>query len=455
VAGLAKINPARKNGRLFTSVRGIMLTASMIAKKRDGKELSEAEIRFLIRGFVEQSVADYQMTALAMAIFFRGMTAQETAALTIAMLESGDTLPRGRRQTGDGDRPRVDKHSTGGLGDKVSLILAPLLACHDVIVPMISGRGLGLTGGTLDKLESIDGFQFQLDDDARSRQLETIGCCIIGASDRIAPADRKWYALRDVTATVESIPLITASILSKKLAASLDHLVMDVKVGSAAFMKDREQATGLAQSLVSTGARAGLPTTALLTDMDQPLGRAVGNAIEVNEVLQCLDGDGPDEVNQLTIELCARALVDARRYQMLAEARDALWRSIHSGAAKERFFQMVAAQGGTFNGPLPLAARTEIVSDSSGFVAELDCETLGRSVVELGGGRRKADDSIDPTVGLEVLVRIGDKVDRGQPLIHLYADNAPADLHNQLRSTIGLSPDPVNKRPLIIDTITQ
>lgn len=432
-----------------------MLTASIIAKKRDGNELSEAEIRFLIRGFVEQSVADYQMTALAMAVFFRGMTARETAALTIAMLESGDTLPRAHRQIGNPDRPRVDKHSTGGLGDKVSLILAPLLACHDVIVPMISGRGLGLTGGTLDKLESIAGFCFQLDEGARQRQLDAIGCCIIGASDRIAPADRKLYALRDVTATVESIPLITASILSKKLAASLDHLVMDVKVGSAAFMKNREQATRLAQSLVSTGAQAGLPTTALLTDMDQPLGRAVGNAVEVNEVLQCLDGDGPEEVNQLTVELCAHALVDADRYQTLAEAREALWRSIDRGAAKERFLQMVAAQGGKLDGPLPLAARTEIVSESFGFVSEIDCETLGRSVVELGGGRRKADDSIDPAVGLEVLVRIGDKVNRGQPLIRLYADSAPANLPNQLRSAIGLSPDPVNKRPLIIDTITQ
>jgi pyrimidine-nucleoside phosphorylase len=430
-----------------------MLPASVLAKKRDGKELSEAEIQFLIDGFVDHTVADYQMTAFAMAVFFRGMTAAETAALTLAMLNSGDRLPRSRRDHAQSDMPRVDKHSTGGLGDKVSLILAPLLACHDVLVPMVSGRGLGMTGGTLDKLESIPGFQIRLDDDHRDRQLDSIGCFIIGASDRIAPADRRLYALRDVTATVESIPLITASILSKKLAASLDHLVMDVKVGSAAFMKDRRQATALANSLVQTGAKAGLPTTALLTDMDQPLGMAVGNAVEVNETLQCLEGSGPQEVNELTVQLSAHALVDCKRYKTLVEARDALWQSLHSGAAKERFFKMVAAQGGAISGPLPLAPATEVVAQDSGFVESLDCETLGRCVVEMGGGRRKADDSVDPTVGLEVLVRIGDKIDRGQPLIKIYHKDKLTNLTNELRNAIRLTAAPVDPRPLIIDTI--
>ena len=430
-----------------------MLPASILAKKRDGEELSESEIQFLIRGFVQHTVTDYQMTAFAMAVFFRGMSAAETAALTLAMLESGDRLPRTSTDNFRTDKPRVDKHSTGGLGDKVSLILAPLLACHDVVVPMVSGRGLGLTGGTLDKLESIPGFKFHLDQNQRDRQLDSIGCFIIGASDRIAPADRALYSLRDVTATVESIPLITASILSKKLAASLDRLVMDVKVGSAAFMKDRHQATFLANSLVQTGAKAGLPTTALLTDMDQPLGRAVGNAVEVNETLQCLDGGGPAEVNQLTVELCAHALVDSKRYQNLAEARAALWESIHNGAAKERFYKMIAAQGGSIAGPLPLAPATQVVSDSSGFVESFDCECLGRCVVEMGGGRCRADDSIDPTVGLEVLVRIGDKVDRGQPLMAIYTHSQTPNLISELRTAVRLVPDIIAPRPLIIDTI--
>jgi len=430
-----------------------MLPASILAKKRDGKELSESEIRFLIGGFVRHTVTDYQMTAFAMAVFFRGMTAAETAALTHAMLESGDRLPRPSANNHHHDKPRVDKHSTGGLGDKVSLILAPLLACHDVVVPMISGRGLGLTGGTLDKLESIPGFQFHLDDNQRDRQLDSIGCFIIGASDRIAPADRALYSLRDVTATVESIPLITASILSKKLAASLDRLVMDVKVGSGAFMKNPQQATALARSLVQTGAKAGLPTTALLTDMDQPLGRAVGNAVEVNETLQCLDGGGPAEVNQLTVELSAHALVDSKRYPNLAEARNQLWQSIHSGEARERFDQMIAAQGGSLAGPLPLARATQVISESTGFVAAIDCERLGRCVVEMGGGRRRADDAIDPTVGLEVLVRIGDHVDRGQPLMIIYTHSEAANLINDLRTAVKLVGDNVAPRPLIIDTI--
>ncbi len=430
-----------------------MFPASIVAKKRDGKELSESEIRFLIRGFVQHTVTDYQMTAFAMAVFFRGMTAAETAALTLAMLDSGDRLPRSSPDNLRNDIPRVDKHSTGGLGDKVSLILAPLLACHDVVVPMISGRGLGLTGGTLDKLESIPGFQFHLDDNQRDRQLDSIGCVIIGASDRIAPADRALYSLRDVTATVESIPLITASILAKKLAASLDRLVMDVKVGSGAFMKNRQQATALARSLVQTGANAGLPTTALLTDMSQPLGRAVGNAIEVNETLRCLDGSGPAEVNQLTVELCAYALVDSKRYPDLATAREQLWQSIHSGAARERFDRMISAQGGSLDGPLPLARATRVISESTGFVAAIDCERLGRSVLEMGGGRRRADDVIDPTVGLEVLVRIGDKVDHGQPLMIIYTHGDTTNLVNDLRAAFKLVADNVTPSQLIIDTI--
>jgi len=426
-----------------------MHTASILAKKRDDQELSEAEIRFLVDGFVDGSVADYQMSALAMAVVIRGMTAQETAALTLAMLDSGERLSR------LDDVQRVDKHSTGGLGDKVSLILAPLLACHGVCVPMISGRGLGLSGGTLDKLESIPGLQTRLAPDARDRQLQQIGCFIIGADDRIAPADRRLYALRDVTATVESVSLITASILAKKLAASLDHLVMDVKVGSAAFMKTRQQATALAQSIVQTGAKAGLPTTAVLTDMDQPLGQAVGNAIEINEVLLCLQGDGPPEVNQLTVHLAAQVLVDAGQYPTIAQASESLWQTIRSGLARQRFDQMIAAQGGKLSGSLPLAPESRLLAPRSGFVQAIDCVTIGRCVVEMGGGRQRASDSIDPTVGLRLHVRIGDAVEKGQPLISCYAHADTERFQQILARVFALADHAVDSRPLIIDTIDQ
>lgn len=282
-----------------------MLASTLLAKKREGHALTDEEIRFLIGGFCSGEVADYQMSALAMAICIQGMDSREVLTLTRAMLESGDLLPRGK--TGE-SRPRVDKHSTGGLGDKVSIILAPLLAACDVDVPMISGRGLGLTGGTLDKLESIDGFQTQLPPDQSLRVLREVGAFIVGASERIVPADRRLYALRDVTGTVESIPLITASILSKKLAANLNALVMDVKTGSGAFMKTQQQATELAESLVRVGRQAGLPTSVILSDMDQPLGQSVGNAVEINESVAVLEGHR-GEVRDLTIELCAELLM--------------------------------------------------------------------------------------------------------------------------------------------------
>ena len=293
-----------------------MITANLLVKKREGHELTDEEIRFLVDGFCEGSVADYQMSAFAMAVCLRGMTPREVATLTRAMLESGDVLPRDV----SGDTPRVDKHSTGGLGDKVSLILAPLLAACDVHVPMVSGRGLGLTGGTLDKLESIPGFRTDLSPQQSARVLKDVGAFIVSASEAIVPADRRLYALRDVSGTVESIPLITASILSKKLSANLDALVMDVKAGDAAFMKTTGDARALAQSLERVGDEAGLPTTVLVTDMDQPLGKAVGNANEVNESVTVLKADRRDDpsielVRELTIELCAAPVGQRQRRQ--------------------------------------------------------------------------------------------------------------------------------------------
>lgn len=433
-----------------------MLPASVIAKKRDGGELTRAEIRFLIDGLVSGQVADYQISAWAMAVFLRGMTPQETAELTLAMLDSGERLPISPRSGDATNRarlPRADKHSTGGLGDKVSLILAPLLACHGVVVPMISGRGLGLTGGTLDKLEAIPGFRVDLDASEQARQLDRVGCFIIGASERIAPADRRLYALRDVTATVESVPLITASILAKKLAASLDRLVIDVKVGSAAFMKTLPQASELAHSLVGTGRLAGLETTAMLTDMDQPLGRAIGNACEVNEAWEVLTGKGPPEVVELTLRLAAQALLDVGSATDPEAVDRDLRRTLRNGVAAERFVRMVEHQGGRFTGPLPLAPATERLVPAAGSVAAIDCERLGRCVVELGGGRRRVADRINPAVGLEILVRIGDRVETGQPWLRVRGE-LPANLANELDSALTLVDEPIAARPLILDTVS-
>lgn len=427
-----------------------MLASTLLVKKREGNALSDEEIRFLIDGFCSGEVADYQMSALAMAICLKGMDPREIATLTRAMLESGDLLPRGKPA---GDRPRVDKHSTGGLGDKVSLVLAPLLAACDVDVPMISGRGLGLTGGTLDKLESIDGFQTLISPEESYKILRDVGAFIVGASERIAPADRKLYALRDVTGTVESIPLITASILSKKLAANLDALVMDVKTGSGAFMKTQQQATELAETLVRVGRQAGLPTTALLTDMDQPLGQSIGNAIEVNESVEVLQGLG-GEVRDLSIELCADLLVQVKVAATLDDARVRLAQAIDSGQAMERFERMVHAQGGRLNYPLKLAPATEIVAPRSGFLEHYDCEAIGEAVVAMGGGRRKKGDSIDHRVGIKIHGRIGDPVNAGQPILTLHSHIGQAtDYRMGLGKAVQINETQVPRRPLILKRI--
>jgi pyrimidine-nucleoside phosphorylase len=428
-----------------------MLATTLLVKKREGHALSDDEIRFLIDGFCSGDVPDYQMSALAMAICVQGMNARETATLTRAMLESGDQLPRG--DSGDGSKPRVDKHSTGGLGDKVSLVLAPLLSACDVLVPMVSGRGLGTTGGTLDKLESIDGFQTQLSTENSSKVLREVGAFIMGASDRIAPADRSLYALRDVTGTVESIPLITASILSKKLAANLDALVMDVKTGSGAFMQTEAEAVALAQSLIQVGQQAGLPTTAILSDMDQPLGETIGNAIEVNEAVQVLRGQG-GEVRDLTIELCADLLVQAKVETSHQSARDRLARVIDGGTAMEQFERMVRAQGGRLKYPLDLYPATEVAVPNDGFLARLDCAAIGQAVIALGGGRRTKADAIDHRVGIRIHGRIGDQIEKGQTMftLHCHPDRASKYV-SVLGAAVEMSDGPVRRRPLILDRL--
>jgi pyrimidine-nucleoside phosphorylase len=431
-----------------------MLTASLLTKKRDGGELTDEEIGFLINGFCDGTVADYQMSSLAMAICLRGMTTREITSLTHAMWRSGKSATR------RSDTPRVDKHSTGGLGDKVSLILAPLLAASGVHVPMISGRGLGLTGGTLDKLEAIPGFRTGWDSNSAEMLLDQCGAYIISASSEIAPADRKLYALRDVTGTVESIPLITASILSKKLSASLDALVMDVKIGSAAFMKTQADAEKLAQTLIDVGTGAGLPTRAILSDMDQPLGRAMGNAIEVNESLDVLEGKDRgnrkvEAVRELTIELCAEALVAVGTASSLDEARSLLGKKLDDGTAREYFERLVHSQGGQQFERLPLATEHVITAPESGYLESVDCVALGETIVALGGGRRRVEDKIDPSVGLGIEVAIGDPVKRGDCVLKLYAPTRQAsDYIDKLRFALRWSSAPVEPRPLIIRRIS-
>ena len=428
-----------------------MNAAHIIARKRDGAELSPEEISWLISSYTHGDVPDYQMAAFAMAVCCRGMTAPETAALTASMLGSGITLA----WPGE-DRPVVDKHSTGGIGDKVSLVLAPLLACCDVVVPMISGRGLGPTGGTLDKLESIPGFRTDLSLDELQRITREVGCVICGTTAEIAPADRKLYALRDVTGTVPSIPLITASIMSKKLAEGLRALVLDVKCGTGAFMNTPEQADELARSMVSVGAEMNVTTSALITEMNQPLGRSVGNALEVNEAVATLQGGGPPDLTELTLALGSQLLVDAGRREQLDEASAELRGHLDSGRGYEKFTAMVAAQGGDLSQERALAPAHDWTAADDGWIRMMDASQFGSAVIELGGGRMQAGDSIDHSVGLECLVRSGDHIQRGQPLVRVFAGGDGFErIKPLLERAVQVSPTtPSKSGPLIISRIT-
>lgn len=420
-----------------------MNPAQIIAKKRDGGALSAAEIAWFVEGFTRGEIPDYQMSALAMAIYLRGMEDGETAALTEAMLRSGTTLG-----------PRVDKHSTGGLGDKVSLVLAPLLACCGLVVPMISGRGLGATGGTLDKLEAIPGFRTQLALGEVRRIADQVGCVIAAATEDLAPADRKLYRLRDVTATVASIPLITASIMSKKLAEDLNALVLDVKFGSGAFMKSLDDARRLARSMVAVGNRQGVRTTALLTDMNQPLGRMCGHAVEVNESLWTLEGHGPADLVEITLALGAELLVETGRVKSRPEAVERLREVLYDGRGLAKFHEMVRAQGGDLEAIRTVAPAQTLAAPRAGNVAALATEELGWAIIELGGGRRVITDAVDHSVGLEMLVRIGDWVEAGQPWLRVFA---PADRFERvaprMAAALTLSDAPCSPLPLIVERI--
>jgi pyrimidine-nucleoside phosphorylase len=421
----------------------------IIQKKRDREQLSDAEIAAFIDGYARGAIPDYQMSALAMAIYLNGMTADETASLTDHMLASG-----ARFEWPDDGVPRVDKHSTGGIGDKTSLLLAPMLACCGLEVPMISGRGLGATGGTLDKLEAIPGFRTNLTmDEVRSVVAKT-GCVITGATADLVPADRKLYALRDVTATVPSIPLITASIMSKKLAEGLDALVLDVKFGTGAFMKTESDARALAQSLVATGKRMGVATTALLTDMNQPLGRMAGNAVEVNESIAALQGNGPADLMECTLALGADVLVSAKHTANGAEAIQKLQQTIDSGEAMEQFTEMVVAQDGDLNAPRPVAPASELKSSRSGYLGRIDVELLGKAIIAMGGGRQVLSDQLDHSTGLEMLTRLGDKIDASQPLARIFAKPMIAErVRHTLLEAFQVADEPPTVGPLILDRI--
>ncbi len=401
-----------------------MTAAGIIRRKRDGHPNTAEEIAFMVSGALSKEVPAYQLSAWLMAVFFRGMTEGETMTLTRAFIESGtvvdfDFLPAAK----------VDKHSTGGVGDKTSLVVAPVAAAAGVAVPMISGRGLGHTGGTLDKLEAIPGFRTDL----ALREFRDLvgrhGLCLIGATDQLAPADRLFYGLRDVTATVESIPLIVASILSKKVAEGIDALVLDVKTGRGAFMKSFEDSLRLAESLVAAGNLLGKKTVAVVSDMSQPLGLKVGNALEVRESIECLMGRGPRDLTELSLELAAHMIRVGSGDSDLSAAREKARQQLDSGNALAKFREMVQAQGGdpaVVDDPTLLSRSRgvfEYVSPTAGFVVEARAEVLGRVAMLLGAGRKRVDDKINPAVGLSLQKKIGDRVENGEPLAALHYDD--------------------------------
>jgi len=426
----------------------------VIRKKRDGQPLSREEIFFFIDGVTDAQIADYQTSALLMAIYLNGMNQTEQQALTEAMLQSGSIL-----DFSDIPKPKADKHSTGGVGDKTSLLIAPLVAACGACVPMISGRGLGHTGGTLDKLESIPGYRVNLSASEFKQVLLIVGYAMAGQTAELAPADKKMYALRDATSTVEAIPLIVASIISKKGAAGLDAMVIDVKVGSGAFMRDEARAKELAHALVSTGNSCGIKTRALLTDMNQPLGRAVGNSIEVKECIDILRGevaDGVRPVLDLSLELSAHMLVLAKLDKTIEAAHDRLRRTLDSGAALESLRSNIAAQGGeprVCEAPaayLPLVSETfKVESPRSGFITSVDTTEIGHAIAAIGGGRVRIEDVIDPTVGFVCEMKIGDKGRARNAMGVVYCrDEAKAlEAAQRIQSAYNISDDlpPVDK----------
>jgi pyrimidine-nucleoside phosphorylase len=433
-----------------------MRAVDIIQKKRDGGTLTREEIQFFVGGVTSGTLPDYQAAALLMAVFFRGMDPAETAQLTDAMIHSGVTL-----DLSDIPGSKVDKHSTGGVGDKTSLVIAPVVAASGALVPMMSGRGLGHTGGTLDKLESIPGFRTNLSIQEMKAAVADLGCALVGQTTDIAPADRTLYALRDVTGTIECIPLISASIMSKKIAEGVDALVLDVKVGRGAFMKSEGDARKLAQTLVGIGRAGGVNTQAVITAQDWPLGRAVGNANEVIECLEVMKGRGPADLIELSLDLSARMLMAAGVARTRADAEALCRKAIDSGSALEKFRRIIERQGGDPRvvddyERLPRAPEQHVIrAPSSGFVAQLDAGLIGRAAVVLGGGRDKVDDAVDPGVGIIMKATVGDSVQQGDAILELhYRQRHRLDAALPLATSalqVALAAPP--PRPLILEEI--
>jgi pyrimidine-nucleoside phosphorylase len=433
-----------------------MRTVDLIQRKRDGEELSPEEIEFLVNGYTNGEIPDYQMSSFLMAVYFSGMTDREVSRLTECMLHSGDTV-----DLSSVPGVKVDKHSTGGVGDKTSFIVAPLAAAAGVVVPMMSGRALGHTGGTLDKLESIPGFRTDLTAEEFRKQLAELGLCFIGQTERLVPADRKLYALRDVTATVESIPLISSSIMSKKLAEGIDALVLDVKVGTGAFMKTQVDARRLAQTMVGIGRRMDKKVQALITDMSQPLGYAIGNALEIMEASQTLQNAGPADLTKISLELAARMIFLGKKAPTLEEARMLAEKHLVDGSAYKKFKQVVAAQGGNPQALdkfelLPNATgMREITSPRAGYVSRINAQDIGVSSNMIGAGRDRKEDSIDPAVGIILEVKMGEKVDAGSVLCRLYytKEDRVDEAAEMVEDAFHVSSQKPDERELILEVV--
>lgn len=435
-----------------------MRMVDIVLKKRRGQELSTEEIDFFIQGYTQETIPDYQAAAFLMAAFFQGLTPRETGDLTMAMARSGD-------QADLSSLPgiKVDKHSTGGVGDKTTLVLGPLVAAAGVPVAKMSGRGLGHTGGTIDKLESIPGFQVAMDNSSFLDQVNKVKLAVVAQTGHLAPADKKLYALRDVTATVDSIPLIAASVMSKKIAAGADAIVLDVKVGSGAFMKNTEEAFALARNMVDIGTQVGRHTIALVTDMDQPLGYAIGNALEVKEAIDTLKGSGPQDLRQLCLALGSEMILLAGIENNLEAARSRLERILDSGLALDKFKELIVAQGGN---PevieryelLPQAPHViAVTAEAAGYVAGIQAEQVGLAAMTLGAGRAAKDSAIDLSVGVVLQKKIGDKVNAGDILFEIHAKNREdaAQAEKMIRQAYSIKKEPPIQRNLILGKVTK
>lgn len=433
-----------------------MRMVDLIEKKRDGHALTKEEIQFIIEGYTKGDIPDYQMSALAMAIFFRGMNEEETAELTMAMVHSGDTIDLSRIEG-----IKVDKHSTGGVGDTTTLVLGPLVASVGVPVAKMSGRGLGHTGGTIDKLESVPGFHVEITNDEFIDLVNKNKIAVVGQSGNLTPADKKLYALRDVTATVNSIPLIASSIMSKKIAAGADAIVLDVKTGAGAFMKDLNDAKALAKAMVDIGNRVGRKTMAIISDMSQPLGYAIGNALEVKEAIDTLKGEGPEDLQELCLVLGSHMVYLAEKASSLEEARHMLKKAMKDGSALQTFKTFLAAQGGDASvvddpSKLPQAKYViELEAKEDGYVSEIVADAVGTAAMWLGAGRATKESTIDLAVGLVLRKKVGDAVKKGESLVTIYSNREQIDdVKQKLYENIRISATPVQAPTLIYDKIS-